>query len=140
MSDGLEEIVDSLKKQESRLGGQLGDLNQQVQSVEEELKRIREALTALSGKATKQPKSRESKQPSKKSKKPSATRADVSDIMHTILSKEGACTEVELKEKVYQAVENLGKSKLGLALRIKEAAKEDRFKQSEGSLKLVDAG
>jgi hypothetical protein len=122
MSQRLATAVDELRAEEARLRTDLDELRRQVKSTETQLKQIRRALSVLDEK----PRSKLTNH------KSAATRQEVIRAMTELLRTNGTLEEDELKQLVAEKIASLGKSRIGLALRFKEALRDKRFARAEG--------
>ncbi len=126
----LSSIVSQLREEETRLGEKVEELKKKLGSVESERKQITQALAAIEGK----PKVRKERQ---KSTTKAATKAEVIAHVEAILAEQELVEKADLKELVQERVVASGKSKMGLALRIKEALADSRFVDTPGGYRLA---
>lgn len=128
MSQRLATAVEELRAEETRIQADLDDLRRHIKSSENQLKQIQRALPVLDEK----PRTKSAKN------KPSATRQEVIAAMTDVLDTNGSVEEVELKRLVADKLVSVGKSRIGLALRFKEALKGEQFARSEDGLIVKD--
>ena len=127
----LDSIAQQLRDELSRLTDEKTKAEAKVQILDAELKRVEDALTALGSKP----------KPSKtKTSKPAPKQEEVHEAVKRILSEEGALELEPLKKKIESVLTKLGRSKMGLALRLKEVlASEELFIESPAGWKLVES-
>jgi len=123
----LDTIIEELRGEHSRITEERAAVEASLRQMDDDLKRVAEALAALGQK----PKAA-------KSGKPAPKREDVEQAAVDILSKSEALQMDELKAKVESSVTAAGFSKMGLALRLKEALASERFVESPAGWKCVE--
>ena len=127
----IQSIADDLRKEQSRLIEERNTVQARLEEMDAEIKRVEDALTAL-GQKTKQTKA-------KKSGKPAPKREEVEQAVREILSEQGALELDPLKTQVGAKLTELGRSKMGLALRLKEVLAGEQFIESPAGWKLVES-
>jgi len=124
MSQRLTTAVEELRAEETQIQGDLDELRRQVKSSETHLRQIQRALSVLNDK----PRGKSS------NRKPAATRQEVMKTMTDLLRTKGSLKEDQLKRLVAEKLASLGKSRIGLALRLTEALNDRRFVRAEDGL------
>ena len=106
--------------------------------VDSDLAKIDAAIAALDGKEV--PLAAKPAKPGKKKAKqgPAVGKADVIKFLRTILEKEGVVEEPTLKTLVEEQVTQAGFTRMGFALRFKEALAESEFVDSPGGVRLAE--
>ena len=128
MSDStLEKVTDDLRGEVGRLAEESCRLKEALKVNESLRKRAEAALRALGG----------NQKPKPSDRKPSASKADVIGVITSLLTKAGVIPELELRRQVERHVTASGKSRMGLALRMKEALADSRFTETEQGYQLA---
>jgi len=110
-------IIDSLQSEEASLTASLDKLRGLLTKTEGELARVQAAKKALQPKANKR----------RTCGKKAPTREDVKGIITAVVSERGQLAPEELKSSVAKQLASSGFSKVGYALRFKEAVAELRL-------------
>lgn len=137
-SKSLDLIKDQLKKERTQLDGKAQKLRTELSLVDSDLAKIDAAIAALDGKEV--PLAAKSAKPGKKKTKqgPAVGKADVIKFLRAILEKEGVVEEPTLKTLVEKQVTQAGFTRMGFALRFKEALAESEFVDSPGGVRLAE--
>lgn len=127
----LSGIQSQLESQRTELTNQAAVLRTQLSSLESDVQKIDAALSALSGNgplstAAKAPQAKERKKPTA----PSAGKADVMRVMKMILGNNQPLSVDELRPLVEEEIVKEGFTRLGFALRFKEALGDSTFVQT----------
>jgi hypothetical protein len=125
----LADIREQLLAEQNRIGENLEAARGKVRELEAELEQIQNMLAVGERRTAKGAGRR---------KKRCLSRDDVSELIASVLGEKGVVGEEELKELVEQRAVEAGCSRTGLALRFKEAIKDDRFVDSPGGYRLED--
>ncbi len=112
----VEAIVEELTREQARLRECLTALKTELAEIEAALARVNGALDALRGKGK-----------AKTTRRPAASKQDVIELVETILGERQPLRRDALRQEVEQRVLASGKSRMGLALRFKEALSESQF-------------
>ena len=131
MEDRLADIKTQLRSEEANLQELVGRLQTELDSRAAELDRIQAALRELDGEKAKPA-------VKKTSRKPAASKAQVRDVIVTLLEEHCVIEEKPLMKLVEKAVTSFGKSRMGLALRFKEVLAEERFVDSPAGYRLAE--
>ncbi len=129
MATWLEDVTTTLLKEETKLKTKLAELQKQTTSIGQDLKRVRAAMSALDG-TTKQKKTT-------RTTKPPVTQTEVNNGVADTLADGQMLTRAEIKQRVEEQATKAGKSRVGLALRINQALKDDVYEESEGQYRLA---
>ncbi|MCO6042700.1 hypothetical protein NG895_02160 [Aeoliella sp. ICT_H6.2] len=129
MNESLTAISNELQEEHARLSEQSESLAAELRRVEQQLKQVRSAVKALTGKP--------SAKPAGKTSKPCASKADVVLVIETLLRSQPAMSLADLRTRVEQRIVKAGKSRMGLALRFKEAIATSRFRETEHGVSLA---
>jgi len=116
MDQRLGEIINQLRLEEAALLENIVRLKTELAAHDADVKRVREALKALGEK----PKS-------KGAKKPAPSKDDVIQAMQSVLSHNAPLDLESLRSEVESHIVETGKSRMGFAMRFKEALAESRF-------------
>lgn len=130
MSQRLTTAIEELRAEKARIQTDVDELRRQVKSRETQLKQINKALSVLDDR----PGAKSSKQ------KPAPNREDVVQAITDILTANGPLKDAELKRLVSDKITESGKSRMGLALRFKEALTDGRFARGDDGLVVDNAG
>ena len=117
MSQNLTVAVEELRREEVRLQADLEKHRQQARDCEIQLKQIQKALSALNERPRRRP----------ASDRPPVRKEEAVNAMSDILRERGPLQESELKRLVCEELVKAGRSRVGLALRFKEAFKDSHF-------------
>jgi len=129
----LTSVTDQLVAEETKLKEQLQQHQTQVTTLQSDLTRLQTALTALTGNNKKQ-----QRKPKRPNTKPAATQTDVNHAIADALDKGRTMTFEQITERIEQTITTAGKSRVGLALRIKQALSHDNIEhQQNGSYRLT---
>lgn len=131
MQDRLSDIKEQLRSEEADLLQLIERLNSELVSRKQEVGRIQAALRELEGEKKKQP-------AKKRVRKPAASKAQVRDVVVTLLQEHGVIEDKALMKLVENAVTDFGKSRMGLALRLKEVLGEERFVDTPAGYRLAE--
>ena len=82
---------------------------------------------------------KEAREGQKKSGKRAAGKADVVKLIHSVLSEDAVLEEAELKQRIEERLGLDGFSRMGFALRFKEALADPKFIDSPGGIRLAEA-
>lgn len=138
-SSSLNAITTQLAKQKSELLLQAEQLRSDLAVLDFDLARIDAALAALSGDGvTLDAKKTSRRNERKKHSAPSPKKADVVKAVREILQQEGVVESPHLKGLVESKLVRAGFSRLGLAMRLKEALQETEFVDTPGGVRLND--
>lgn len=122
----VETIIEELTQEQTRLRERLGELKAELSKIESALARVNGALEALRGSGR------------AKTRKSAATKQEVIEFIKTILQSKHVVKQGDLKRHVEALVTEAGKSRMGLALRIKEALNEPCFLATEAGIQLAE--
>ena len=127
----LESIAKDLREEHSRLAEERNAVEARLHQMDAELKRVEVALSALGDKP----------KPAKaKSSKPAPKQEEVEQAVRQILAEQGALEMEPLKKQVAAKLGQQGRSKMGLALRLKEVlASKELFIESPAGWKLIES-
>ncbi len=125
----VQRFVDVLSEAEEKLVAKEHAIAEQLQSLRSELKQIRGAKTCLIG-----PKSER-----KNGKKQAATKQDVTSIIEAALQQHGVLREEEIRDVVEAKLQKDGRSKRGLALRLRESLESDSFVKTDDGFQIRGA-
>ena len=128
-TDPLLSVEKTLAAEEQKLTDQQVELKRQLASVAANIKRIRLARAALKPK---------SKAPTSK-RPPAPNRKDVQTAVQTALTDHGVLVKEELTKHVADLLSFEGKSKVGLAIRLKEVLADPAIVDTPGGYRLADA-
>ena len=131
MNDALDNISQELKAELGRLTDLSGSLSAQLRTVDAQLKRVRQALKALTSKSV---------AISAKNSKPCVSKVEVVTIIEALLGTCEVISASDLRIRVEQEVVKTGKSRMGLALRIKEALAMPRFHETAEGVRMSNSG
>ena len=123
----LNDICVDLEAERDRLVARSQALRDELCQAEAARKRVEAALKALGSKSATKPVTR----------RPSPAKADVFAVILQILQKRGSVEEAALRAETEQRIVKAGKSRMGLALRFKEALADDRFELTSEGYRLV---
>jgi hypothetical protein len=129
MDDPLDAISQDLYSEHERLAHECQTLKAQLRETECKLKRVHSAVKSLADKPTNKSAS--------KTTKPSASKAQVVAIVDELLHEQTVIPVEKLRSRIEQRVVASGKSRMGLALRIKEALATPRFATTDVGVRLV---
>lgn len=115
------DLVPNLESSIAEIEKQLAQINDQRRQVTAQLKQMQSLLNSLTNGATEATK-----------RKPSPTHSDVTTAVVAILEKNGPSHAEVLKEGVETRLTEAGKSRLGLAIRLKQVLSSDQFVESDG--------
>ena len=115
MDERLSGVLKTLRSEEATLRGEAQKLKAELKEKEADLKRVRAALAALGEK------------PSGRAKKPACSKAEVANAIAQVLQAQGVLEQAKLQTQVEELISKAGKSRMGFALRFKEALKDERF-------------
>ena len=134
----LDAIKDQLQEQQAKLTAKAAKLRAELSVVDEDLGRIEAALAILSGAPLPSADAKLTKKERKKASAPSASKADVIRFMQSILLERGAVAEGALKALVEAKAAEAGFTRMGLALRFKEALAEPQLVQTPAGVRLKE--
>ena len=120
-ADTITTVTEQLQSEETKLKAKLQEHQTQVTTIQADLSRLQQALKALSGNNKKQ---RKQKSPNTK---PAATQDQVNQVITAALAGGHPLTSEQITNQVQQSIVKDGKSKVGLALRIKQALESEEF-------------
>ncbi len=123
----VESIVDELTREQTRLRDRLTVVKGELAKIEAALIRVNGALDALRGSGKR-----------KTMRRPAATKQDVIKFTEAVLGEGKLFSRDKLKEEVEQRVLASGKSRMGFALRFKEALAEPQFVETPEGFHLDD--
>ena len=129
-------IKAQIEAQRTELQSTVGKLKAELGGVEQEISRLSAALAALNGGEKSQPGKKETLR--KKNGKPAAGKADVVKHLRAILTAKEVGEERELKELVEASLTKAGYSRMGVALRFKEALQDALFVDTPGGVRLKE--
>lgn len=137
-SKSLDAIKDQLKKERTQLDAQAGKLRSELAELDSDLEKVDAAIAALDGKEA--PSAPKSAKPGKRKAKqgPAAGKADVIKFLRAVLEEEGVVEEPALKKLVEEQITQAGYTRMGFALRFKEALAEAEFVDSPGGVRLAE--
>lgn len=125
MENKIESVLAALQQEEAQLQEQLKGVDSKVALLKTNLKRVQGAICELQGKPVKRkPKVKSAKGASRL---PAATKAEVVEAITTIISDNGPVVEDDLKDLAEDRITRDGKSRMGFALRFKEALADNRL-------------
>lgn len=128
MSDLLldvERFVTELNQEEERLAGMEQELQDKLKEVQVALKKVRDARTALGGKKA------------GSAKKSAPSKQDAREAVLAVLKELGVVEDDSLRSAVEARLHELGKTKQGLALRLKEALQGEEFVETPSGWRLA---
>lgn len=136
-SEGLKAFVETLEAEKQALSTKADTLRTQLSGFDSAIKRIDAAIAALQGDGSPAPpeKSLKAKKPSKKA----PGKAKVSELIKSVLARNGVLPEAKLREDIEAELKSEGYSLLGFALRFKEAISDSQFVGSPQGYRLKDA-
>ena len=119
-------VTEQLQQEETKLKEQLNQHQTQVNTLQADLQRLQTAIKALTSnhKGT-------TKKQKRPNTKPAATQAEVTQAITNALAEGRVLTAEQITERVQEATAKLGKSRVGLALRIKQCLKDDSIEQQK---------
>lgn len=120
-TDTITTVTEQLQSEETKLKAQLQEHQTQVNTIQADLTRLQQALKALSGNNKTQ---RKSKRPNTK---PAATQELVNQVITDAFAGGHPLTREQITKQVQQSIVEDGKSRVGLALRIKQALESEAF-------------
>lgn len=120
-------IVEELTREQAKLRERLVALKNELAEIEAALARVNGALDALRGKES-----------AKRIRRPAASKQDVIELVEAVLSESQPLRRDVLRQEVEQRVLASGKSRMGLALRFKEALSESHFVATPEGIQLDD--
>ncbi len=123
----VETIVAELTREQARLRERVTALQTELAAIEAALARVNGALEALRG-----------KEKSQRSRRPAASKQNVIELVAAVLSERQPLRRDALRQEVERRVLASGKSRMGLALRFKEALGESRFVATPAGIRLDD--
>jgi sugar-specific transcriptional regulator TrmB len=123
----VEAIVEELSREQARLRERLTALKSELAEIEAALARVNGALDALRG-----------KEKAKRMRRPAASKQDVIELVEAVLGERQPLGRTALRHEVEQRVLASGKSRMGLALRFKEALGEPQFVTTPEGIQLDD--
>ena len=132
MPDTLDQVTATLTEEKDKITLELTKLNQQTKELEDSLNRINQALNALGQK----PSSETPRKKRKPNAKPPATQTEVSNAIADLLAGGKVLTQDQIKQAVDQQMLSSGKSRVGLAIRIKQALDDDVIEETDKGFKL----
>ena len=134
----LDDIARQFENQRVQTAAKAAQLQDAVTAIEAELARLDGAIAALRGKHPAVPRGTSPKKPSEKRKAtaPAASRVQVADFITTTLRHHGVMQEEKLKIAVENQFVAAGFSRMGYALRFKEAMADTRFASADGGVTL----
>lgn len=140
----IPEIINSLRDQKRLLEADRESVRQQLESIDHSIRRVDSAVAALEGAPTNTSGKRKANKDraAKDNTKPMplvAGKVEVTGYLEMILREERPVDERALKERVEELAVQDGYSRLGLALRVKQALADGRFARTPGGITLGDA-
>ena len=123
----LDTICAELDQERDRLVSMSEGLRAQLHDADRKLKRVQAAIKALAARPDQK----------KSPRKPSAAKADVINIVGNLLKAKAVLPEAELRTNVEKQIVQSGKSRMGLALRLKEALADTRFTMTPEGYRLT---
>lgn len=132
-------ITEQLEKERTALSTKADRLRTDLAGIESDLKRVSAAIAALTGHAEPTPSKKASSGTTKKSGKKAAGKADVIRMIHSVLSEDAVLEAAELKARIEKLLAKEGFSRLGFALRFKEAISDSQFVDTPGGIRLSEA-
>lgn len=120
----VESIVDELTQEQTRLRERLAELKTELSKIEAALCRVTGALNALRGNSK------------TRTRKPAVTKQEVVNLIHVVLRKKSPLQRDVLKKVIEQQIIANGKSRMGFALRFKEALAVANVRESNQELSL----
>jgi sugar-specific transcriptional regulator TrmB len=123
----VEAIVEELTREQARLRDRLTALKAELAEIEAALARVTGALDSLRG-----------REKAKRTRRPAASKQDVIELVAEVLSENQPLRRDALRQEVEQRVLASGKSRMGLALRFKEALREAQFVATASGIQLDD--
>ena len=116
-SDRVTTILNELRTEESEIEVNLDSLRADIKDAEAQLAQIRKAMSSLKGKScTASSRSRVT-----------ATKEEVVATIIQVLRESGSVSEKDLRRRVEENLQEKGKSKVGLAMRLKSCLKDEQF-------------
>lgn len=134
-SSSLVSIKEHIEKERSALRARANKLEEELAAVELQLDSLSKAIAALNG----EPAASIVKKPTavrKKSDKPAAGKAQVATFLQSVLEESDVLDEATLREQVEAKLTEAGYSRMGFALRFKEALQQQRFVETSGGIRL----
>ena len=131
-------ITEQLEKERGTLEAKAAKLRTELSGVESDLQKITAAISALTG----NPASTVSKKTASKAKKgmkKAAGKADVIRLIRSVLADDAVLEEHQLRTQVEEALGQDGFSRLGFALRFKEALSDPQFVDSPGGYRIAES-
>ncbi len=123
----LNDVTTTLHKEADQLQEKLTTTRSQAKEIEANLKRLQAALSALEGKTPKKT----------RATKPPVTQNQISKAVTDALGDGRVLTKADIKERLDQAATKAGKSRVGLALRLDQALKDDTIEETGGKYRLA---
>lgn len=134
-SSSLASIKEQIEKERSSLRAQANRLEAELASVELQLGSLDKAFAALTGQEATPAKKPATK---KRVDKPAAGKSQVATMLHSLLSDRGVLEETQLRQEVESQLSKDGFSRMGFALRFKEALQDPRFVDTPGGIRLKE--
>ena len=123
----VEAIVEELTREQAKLRERLAALKCELAEIEAALARVNGALDALRGKDS-----------GKRMRRPAASKQEVIELVEAVLSANQPLSRDSLMQEVEKRILSSGKSRMGLALRFKEALSESQFVVTPEGIQLDD--
>lgn len=134
-SSSLVSIKEQIEKERSALRARANKLEEELAAVELQLDSLSKAAAALNGEVTTSVVTK-SAATRKKSDKPAAGKAQVATFLQAVLEENDVLDEPTLREQVEAKLTEAGYSRMGFALRFKEALQQSRFVETPGGIRL----
>lgn len=134
-SSSLASIKEQIEKERSGLRAKANRLEAELATVEVQLDSLTKAIAALDGHEATPAKKPVAK---KRVDKPAAGKSQVATLLHELLSDRGVLEETRLREEAEAKLTEAGFSRMGFALRFKEALQDPRFIDTPGGIRLKE--
>lgn len=137
-TSSLVSIKEQIEKERSALRARANKLEEELAAVEVQLDSLSKAIAALNGEATASV-VKKTAATRKKNEKPAAGKAQVATFLQSVLEESDVLDEAALREQVEARLTEAGYSRMGFALRFKEALRSPCFIEAPGGIRLTSS-